>query len=126
MLYICCIATFMGGTLFSIDFLDFAFCSHNIESLCHSRNIFLFIALIISFIISLIESLKFFGYISITSTFIICIALFSMTTYNLHFLTTTNIDLSIRMEKVEFKNFLNFLGIAFYTTEGIGLILPIR
>ena len=126
MLYICCIATFMGGTLFSIDFLDFAFCSHNIESLCHSRNVFLFISLIVSFAISLIESLKFFGYISIGSTFVIVLAIFSITIYNLHFLITSDKDLSLRMEKSSFGNFLNFLGIAFYTTEGIGLILPIR
>ena len=46
--------------------------------------------------------------------------------YDLHFLVTTSTDLSLRMEKATFSNFLSFIGIAFYTTEGIGLILPIR
>lgn len=31
LLYICSVATFIGGVLFSVDFLDFAFCSHGIK-----------------------------------------------------------------------------------------------
>lgn len=116
----------MGGTLFSIDFLDFAFCSHHIDSLCHSKIKFLFFALILSLIISLIESLKPFGYISIASTFIIILAIFSMTVYNLYFLFTTDLDLTIRLGKYNIKNFLTFLGVSFYTAEGIGLVLPVR
>ena len=93
-MYICSIATFMGGTLFSIDFLDFAFCSHDIKALCHTKVKFLFFALILSLLISLIQSLKPFGYISIASTFIIILAIFSMTIYNLYFVFNTDVNLS--------------------------------
>ena len=75
--------------------------------------------------ISLVESLKPFGYISVISTLVVIISLFSITVYNLDFIINTDIDLSVRLGHVNFKGFLSFLGIALYTTEGIGLVLPV-
>ena len=82
--------------------------------------------MILSFFISLIESLKPFGYISIASTLVIIISILSITLINLDFLFTTKIDLSYRLGHVDFSGLLSFIGIAFYTAEGIGLILPVR
>lgn len=88
-LYLASIATFMGGILFSVDFLDFAFCSHGIESMCHSKKIFMVFAFIITIFIALLESLKPFGYVSVFSTFIIILAIFSITVYNFNFVVNT-------------------------------------
>lgn len=79
-----------------------------------------------SLLISLVESLKPFGYISIVATIVVILSVFSITTYNLIFLFQTNIDLTNRLGHFNFPGFLSFLGIALYTTEGIGLVLPIR
>lgn len=116
----------MGGVLFSIDFLDFAFCSHNVESLCHSKKIFMTFALIVSIFITLIESLKPFGYVSIFSTFIIILSVLSMTIYNLQYVAVTNEDLTDRLTEFKFSKIFSFIGLAFYTAEGIGLVLPVR
>ena len=99
-----CIATFMGGILFTVDFLDFAFCSHEIESLCHSKKIFMSFALVISLLISLIESLRPFGYVSIASTFIIMVAVISITIYNLIYIVNTNSDLTEPLTEFKIKN----------------------
>lgn len=125
-LYFCSFACFIGGILFTADFLDFAFCSHNVESLCHSKFKYLLAAFILSLMISLIQSLKPFGYISIASTFIIIIAISSITVYNLKFVVETPVNLSNRLKEFNMKKFFAFLGIGFYTTEGIALVLPIR
>lgn len=125
-LYICSIATFMGGILFTADFLDFAFCDHDIKSLCGSKMTYLFAAFFVSVLISLIQSLKPFGYISLASTFIIILSLLSITIYNFNYIATTEEDLTMRIGDFQIKHFFSFLGIALYTTEGIGLVLPIR
>jgi len=94
LLTVCSISVFMGGILFTVDFLDFAFCSHNIQTLCHSKKLYLIFAFTLSMFIALIQSLKPFGYISIISTFFIILSIFSITLYNLEFLFETEIDLS--------------------------------
>lgn len=123
-LYICSIATFMGGVLFTADFLDFAFCDH--LKICGSKTTYLFSAFIVSVLISFIQSLKPFGYISLASTFIIILSLMSITIYNFNYIATTEEDLTSRIGNFQINHFFSFLGIALYTTEGIGLVLPIR
>lgn len=118
--------SFMGGVLFSVDFLTFAFCSHHIDSFCHSKKIFLTVSMLVSFGISIIESLKPFGYVSITSTIIIVIAFVSITVYNLIYVMETGDDLSEKLTKFKIMNFFSFFGLAFYTAEGIGLVTPLR
>lgn len=120
------IVSFMGGVLFSIDFLEFAFCSHHIDSFCHSKKTFLLLSMFVSFGISIIESLKPFGYVSITSTFVILIGFISITAYNLFYVVTTTEDLSDKLTRFNVKGFFTFFGLAFYTAEGIGLIIPLR
>ena len=126
LLTICAISVFMGGVLFTIDFLDFAFCSHGVENLCHSKTNYLIAAFIISIVIALVENLKVFGYLSIISTFFIILSIFSISFYNLGFLFDTDIDITSRVTQFKPEGFLSFLGIALYTTEGICLVLPVR
>lgn len=125
-LYFCSFACFIGGILFTSDFLDFAFCSHKVDALCHSKVKYLLAAFGLSILISTIQSLKPFGYISIASTFVIIIAVASITVYNVGFVLETRVDLGIRLTEFKIKNFFRFLGIGLYTIEGINLILPIR
>lgn len=125
-LYFVSFACFIGGILFTADFLDFAFCSHNVEGLCHSKIKYLLAAFIFSIFISLIQSLKPFGYISIISTIVIMIAIVSITVYNMKFILHTDINLGPRLGEFNIRNFFTFLGIGLYTIEGINLILPIR
>lgn len=79
LLFATSIVTFIGGVLFSVDFLLFAFCSHNVESLCHSKNVMLTFIMLVSFLIATIESLTPFGYVSVFSTFFILIVFLSIT-----------------------------------------------
>ena len=118
--------TFMGGILFTLDFLTFAFCSHHIESFCHSKKIFLAFSMLVSFLISIIENLKPFGYVSITSTLVIIIAFVSITVYNLIYVIQTGDDLSEKLTSFKITSFFSFFGLAYYTVEGIGLITPLR
>lgn len=126
LLFLTSIVTFMGGILFSVDFLTFAFCSHNIEKLCGSKNLFLLLSMLSSFMISFVESLRPFGYISIFSTFFILIAFVTITIQNMIFVVQTNQDLTDRLSYFNFKGFFSFFGLAFYTAEGIGLTIPLR
>lgn len=105
LLVMACIVAFIGGILFSVDFLDFAFCSHHVEILCHSKKVFLLIALIASILIISIESLKPFGYVSIFATFIILVGFISITTYNLIYVVSSEDDLS---EKLTYFNISGF------------------
>ena len=116
----------MGGILFSVDFLTFAFCSHHIETFCHSKKIFLTVSMVVSFGISVIESLKPFGYVSVTSNLVIIVAFFSITVYNLIYVLETGDDLSEKLTTFKITNFFSFFGLAFYTAEGIGLVTPLR
>ena len=125
-LYMCSIATFMGGILFTVDFLNFAFCSHDVAAFCGSKPSYLLVAFVVSVIISLVQSLRPFGYISIASTVIIIISLLSLSVYNFHFIATTKEIMKERWTFFNIKNFFSYLGIALYTTEGIALVLPIR
>lgn len=83
-------------------------------------------AFIVSVLITLIESLKPFGYVSILSTFIVILSLVTITIYNLSYVINTDDDLTQRLSEVNLKNFFSFVGLAFYTAEGIGLVLPVR
>lgn len=85
MLSIASISVFMGAVLFSVEFLDYAFCSHNVESLCHARGVFLSFSFLIAIAISAIDSLRPFGYVSVFSTFVIIISFFSITVYNIKY-----------------------------------------
>ena len=125
-LYLCSLACFIGGILFSAEFLNFAFCSHGIHSLCNRKSLFMLIAFFLCIVIALIESLKPFGYISIASTCVIIIGLASITFYNVEFLLTTEIDLKVRINQFHIEHVLSFLGIALYTTEGLNLVIPLR
>lgn len=125
-LYLCSLACFIGGILFSADFLDFAFCSHGFTKLCHQKTRFIFIAFGLCIIIATIQSLKPFGYISLFSTLVIIVGILSITYYNFEFIITTEVDLRERVNEFHMKNFFSFLGIGLYTTEGLNLIIPLR
>lgn len=126
MLSLASMSIFMGAVLFSVEFLDYAFCEHNVESLCHSKKIFLTFALIMAVGISAIESLKPFGYVSVASTFIIVISFFSIAIYNMKFIVTTHIDMTDRITDFWMSKIFQFIGLAFYAAEGIALVIPVR
>ena len=127
LIYICSISTAIGAILFTTDFLDHVFCSHEILSFCNSKIKYLFFSLILALFIALIDSLKPFGYISIISTFVIIITIISITGYNFFFIfEDDSLNFYDRITYTNPLGFFSFLGIALYATEGIGLILPIR
>ena len=54
----------IASIVFTVEFLDFVFCEHEIASLCHEKGWFLFVSFLISVPIILIENLSCFAYIS--------------------------------------------------------------
>ena len=115
----------MAAILFTTHFLEFVFCTHNIEFLCHDRRIYLFFSFVVSLVIVLVDKLKYFGYISFVSTVIILLALISITIINIVDISKNGFAVGV-FRKFEFKNMFNYFGLVLYAIEGIGLILPNR
>lgn len=75
----------IASVVFTVDFMDYVFCHHNVEALCHHKFKFLAFSFIISSCIVMIENLACFAYISLISIVAILTSLATILYYDVSF-----------------------------------------
>lgn len=122
----------VASVVFTTDFLDYVFCSHNIEKLCNQKYQFMGFSLLISLVMVIIENLACFAYISFLAIIAILSSVITIYYYDLSFIFDRSLPIP-EYSLSKLGGISSFIGVALFAMEvirgvkqGIGMVFPIR
>lgn len=111
--------------MFVVNFLDFVFCQHNIEQLCHQKYLFTLYALILSTPIIFITNLKYFSNVSFVAILSIATAMIAIVAYDIRSFVDKGV-FSDNLPDFKPENLPIFFAVMVFSMEGIAMVLPIK
>lgn len=106
----------VASVVFTTDFLDYVFCSHNIEKLCHQKYKFMGFSLVISLVMVIIENLACFAYISLLAILAILSSVTAIYYYDLSFIFDRSKPIS-EYSLAKLGGISSFIGVALFAME---------
>lgn len=102
--------------VFTTDFLDYVFCSHNVEALCHQKFKFMGFSLVVSLGMVVIENLACFAYVSMMAIAAILSSLAAICYYDLALIFDRSLPVA-PYSLAKLGGVSSFIGVALFSME---------
>lgn len=110
----------VASVVFTTDFLDYVFCSHNVQALCGQKVKFMAGSLVIALAMVVIENLACFAYISLMAIMAILSSVAAICYYDLGFIFNRSQPVP-EYSLVKLGGISSFIGVALFAME-VGLV----
>lgn len=106
----------VASVVFTTDFMDYVFCNHNIQSLCHQKHKFMGASLLISLAMVVIENLACFAYISFIAIMAILSSVVAIYYYDLQLVFNRDTPVP-QYSMFKLSGISSFIGLSLFAME---------